>query len=99
MRAKKEKATIFWGDGTGIKNTTQHGRCYAPKGKTPVQELPDKRVLLNMISAITNQGEVRFMLYESSMNAKALIKFLRALIESTPSKVFLILDNLRVSET
>ncbi len=95
-RAKKEKATIFWGDETGIKNTTQHGRCYAPKGKTPVQELPAKRVSLNMISAITNQGEVRFMLYESSMNAKTLIKFLRALIESTPGKVFLILDNLRV---
>jgi len=95
-RAKQEKATIFWGDETGIKNTTQHGRCYAPVGKTPVQPLPAKRVSLNMISAITNQGTVRFMLYESSMNAKTLIKFLRALIESTPGKVFLILDNLRV---
>ena len=95
-RAKQERATIFWGDETGIKNTTQHGRSYAPKGQTPVQPLPAKRVSLNMISAITNQGEVRFMLYETSMNAKTLIKFLRALIESTPGKVFLILDNLRV---
>lgn len=95
-RAKQENAAIFWGDETGIKNTTQHGRCYAPKGKTPVQAIPAKRVSLNMISAIANQGEVRFMLYESTMNAKVLIKFLRALIESTPGKVFLILDNLRV---
>lgn len=95
-RAKKEGATIFWGDETGIKNTTQHRRCYAPEGKTPVQPIPAKRVSLNMISAITNQGGVRFMLYESSMNAKVLIRFLRALIESTPGKVFLILDNLRV---
>ena len=61
-----------------------------------MQPLPAKRVSLNMISAISNQGVVRFMLYESSMNAKTLIKFLRALIESTPNKVFLILDNLRV---
>jgi transposase len=95
-RAKQEKAQIFWGDETGVKNTTQHGRCYAPKGKTPVQPIPAKRVSLNMISAIANQGEVRFMLYESNMNAQVLIKFLRALIESTPGKVFLILDNLRV---
>jgi transposase len=95
-RAKAENAQIFWGDETGIKNTTQHGRSYAPIGKTPVQPLPAKRVSLNMISAITNQGTVRFMLYESMMNAKVLIKFLRALIESTPGKVFLILDNLRV---
>lgn len=95
-RAKKEKATIFWGDEMGLRNTTQHGRSYAPAGKTPVQLLPAKRVSLNMISAITNQGAVRFMLYESSMTARVLIRFLRALIESTPGKVFLILDNLRV---
>ncbi len=95
-RAKTENAQIFWGDETGIKNNTQHGRSYAPKGKTPVQTLPAKRVSLNMISAITNQGTVRFMLYESTMTAKVLKKFLRALIESTPGKVFLILDNLRV---
>ncbi|MEE9358136.1 hypothetical protein [Candidatus Vondammii sp. HM_W22] len=53
-RAKKENATIFWGDETSIKNTTQHGRCHAPQGQTPVQ-----RVSLNMISAIANQGEVQ----------------------------------------
>jgi transposase len=96
VRVKQENATIFWGDETCIKNTKQHGRCYAPKGKTPVQPIPAKRVSLNMISAIANQGEVRFMLYESTMNAKVLIIFLRELIESTPGKVLLILDNLRV---
>ncbi|WP_409523218.1 IS630 family transposase [Nitrincola sp. MINF-07-Sa-05] len=95
-RAEAENAQIFWGDETGIKNNTQHGRSYAPVGQTPVQPLPAKRVSLNMISAITNQGTVRFMLYESTMTAKVLKKFLRALIESTPGKVFLILDNLRV---
>jgi transposase len=95
-RAKAENAQIFWGDETGIQNNTQHGRSYAPAGQTPVQPLPAKRVSLNMISAITNQGTVRFLLYESTMTAKVLKKFLRALIESTPGKVFLILDNLRV---
>lgn len=95
-RAEAEGAQIFWGDETGIKNNTQHGRSFAPVGKTPTQPLPAKRVSLNMISAITNQGTVRFMLYESTMTAKVLKKFLRALIESTPGKVFLILDNLRV---
>lgn len=95
-RAKSENAQIFWGDESGIQNTTQYGRSYAPAGKTPIQPLPAKRVSLNMISAITNQGTVRFMLYESTITARVLIKFLRALIKSTPGKVFLILDNLRV---
>lgn len=32
-RAKKESAEIQWGDETGVRNTNQHGRSYAPKGK------------------------------------------------------------------
>ncbi len=49
-----------------------------------------------MISAMRIRVKYGFMLYEPAMNAKVLIKFPRALIESTPGKVFLILDNLRV---
>jgi len=95
-RAKEEKAEIHWGDETGLRNTTQHGRGYAPKGKTPVQTLPAKRVSSNLISTITNQGKVRFMGYRGSMNAMVLIKFLKRLIQSSDGKIFLILDNLRV---
>ena len=49
-----------------------------------------------MISAVTNQGTVRFMLFESTMNANVLKNFMLAVIKSTPEKVLLILDNLRV---
>ncbi len=56
----------------------------------------DKRFSLNMISAISNQGLVRFMIYEKNMNARVLIKFLRWLIKDANRTVFLILDNLRV---
>ena len=34
-RAKEENAEIHWGDETGVRNNCQHGRSYAPKGKTP----------------------------------------------------------------
>ncbi|NHB88531.1 IS630 family transposase [Photorhabdus tasmaniensis] len=95
-RAKKEQAQIYWGDETGIRNTEQHGRCYAPRGKTPTQPIPVRWHTLNMISAISNQGTVRFMLYESNMTADTLLKFIRALMTSRPGKSFLILDNLRV---
>ena len=95
-RAKKEKAEIYWGDETGVRNDSQHERGYAPKGKTPVVRLNAKRSSINMISAITNQGKVRFQVYEGSMNADRLIEFLKRLIKSAEKKVFLILDNLRV---
>lgn len=49
-----------------------------------------------MISTVTNQGKVRFMFYEGTMNAQRLIRFLRRLVKDAGRKVFLILDNLRV---
>jgi transposase len=96
QQAKAEGAEIYWGDETGMRNDSQHERGYAPKGKTPVIHLNAKRVSTNMISAITNQGRVRFKLFEGSMNADILIDFMKRLIKTAKRKVFLILDNLRV---
>jgi transposase len=49
-----------------------------------------------MLSAITNQGKVRFMMYRDAMNSELLIKFMTRLTKDADRKVFLILDNLRV---
>lgn len=95
-RAKKEKAEIYWGDETGVRSDSQHERGYAPKGKTPVIRLNAKRSSTNMISAITNQGKVRFKVFEGTMNADILMDFCKRLIQSAERKVYLILDNLRV---
>lgn len=95
-KAKEEAAEIYWGDETGLRNDCQHERGYAPKGKTPVIRLNAKRESVNMISAITNQGKVRFKLFEGGMNATILIDFLKRLVKDAQRKVILILDNLRV---
>lgn len=95
-RAKEEKAAIHWGDETGIKNSCNHGRSYAPKGKTPVKSSMSKRFSVNMISTVTNQGKVQFMIYSDTMNADKLIEFMKQLIKGSNQKIFLILDNLRV---
>ena len=49
-----------------------------------------------MISALNSRGEVRYMLYEDSMDQRRLIMFMRNLIYTSTKKVFLILDNLKV---
>lgn len=95
-RAKRERAEIHWGDETGIRSDSQHGRSYSPKGATPVIRLSARRASTNMISTVTNQGKVRFMVYSGSMNAKRLIQFLEQLVKGADRKIFLILDNLRV---
>ncbi len=95
-KAKAEHAEIYWGDETGLRNDCQRERGYAVRGKTPVIRLNAKRESVNMVSAITNQGKVRFRLFEGGMNAQVLIEFMRRLIKDAGRKVILILDNLRV---
>lgn len=94
-QAKQKKAEIYWGDETGIQNDAYQARGFAPKGKTPVVRLNVNKSRVNMISAISNQGQVRFMLYEDTMKAERLIQFMSRLIKDANRKVYLILDNLR----
>jgi len=95
-RAKRYKAEIHWGDETGIQNDSYNAKGFSPKGKAPVVRLNAKKSRINMISAITNNGKVRFMLYQEKMSSPLLIKFMSRLIKDTNRKVFLILDNLKV---
>jgi len=72
-RAKKEKAEILWGDETGIQNEANRTRGYSPQGTKPVLRIPTKKERINMISAINNEGKVRFMIYRDSMISSRLI--------------------------
>lgn len=95
-RAKAEDAEIFFGDETGLQNTSNYARGYAPIGKTPVVRTESKHIKINMLSAISNRGKLRFVLYRENMNADKLIDFMGRLVHDSNKKVFLILDNLRV---
>ncbi len=97
QRAQDEDAEIHWGDETGISSQEHYPRGYAPKGQTPVLVLSHaKRERVNMVSTITNQGKLRFMVYDDKFTAQVFIKFLKQLIKQSSKKVFLIVDNLRV---
>ena len=54
-----------------------------------------KKLKINMISAVSNKGEVRFMTYTGKMNQKRFIDFLERLCKSR-KKILLIVDNLPV---
>ncbi len=83
-------------DEARVRSDGQHGRGYPSKGKAPVIRLLAKRASISMISSITSQGKVRFMLYRETMNAKMFIKFIKQLLKEADRKIFLILDYLRV---
>jgi len=96
IKAKKEQAEIHWGDETGLCNDSYHGKSYAPRGQTPSIRLHPRCERVNLISSVTNQGKVRFMVYKNKMNSETLIKFMKRLIKDSKRKIFLILDNLKV---
>ena len=95
-RARKEKGKIFWGDETGLRSDDVRGRSYAPRGMTPVVRPSHRRANVGVISAVTNKGEMRWMILDGAIRAPLLIDFLVRLVRDAGCKVFLILDNLRV---
>ena len=97
-RAAEEDAEIHWGDEMGVRSTCQHSRGYARPQQTPELTVPGSRFSVNMISTVTNQGKVRWMIYEGRMNAALFIVFLGRLIAGASKKVFLIVDHLSVHE-
>jgi transposase len=92
-QAKKEKALIFWGDETGLRSDHVAGRSYGRCGQTPVIPGTGKRFGCNMISAITNQGKLNFMVFKDSFNTEVFLEFLRRLLRQIQRKIFLIVDS------
>ena len=95
-RAKREDAEILWGDQTGIRNDDVRGRSFARCGQTPIVRVNNKRHGRSIISAISNRGLMRWMVFKGALNARMFRRFLKRLIAHSKRKIFLILDNLRV---
>jgi len=94
-RALREGAEIHWGDELGVAADEHPGAGYARRGQAATVEVPDRHIRVNMISTVTNAGQVRFMTYRETMTAALFIVFLSRLLQTTPRKIFLIVDRLK----
>jgi transposase len=95
-QAKEEKAQIWWGDETGLRSDHQTGTTWGEKGRTPVVRQSGKRISCNIVSAITNQGKMAFMVFEQRFTADIFLNFLQRLVSHQERKTFLILDRYSV---
>lgn len=95
-RAKAKGGAIFWGDETGLRSDDVRGRGYAPRGRTPEVRVNHKRAGLGLVSAVTNKGELRWMVLDGAVKAPGLLRFLARLVRDAGRKVFLVLDRLPV---
>ena len=90
-------ASIFWGDESTVMACETKARGYSPKGVSPVLVAPANRsIRCNMVSAVSNKGEMHFMCFEGAMNVDIFKEFMERLMEDVPGMVYLIVDNLKV---
>jgi transposase len=92
-QARREGGVVLWLDEVGVRSDAAAGRSWAPVGRTPVIKGTGKRFRVNMISAISNQGLLRFRLFTGSFTGAVFIDFLRRLLRDCQGrKVHLIVD-------
>ena len=90
--ARKNKALIFFGDEAGVRSDHHAGTTWGAKGKTPVVSSTGARFGLNLISAVSSQGEFRFMTVKGRVGAAQFIEFIKRLLHGIDRMVFLIVD-------
>jgi transposase len=92
-QARREGGVVLWLDEMGIRSDAAAGRSWAPIGQTPVIKRTGKRFRVNMLSAISNQGLLRFRLFVGSLGGPVFIDFLRRLLRDCGGRrVHLIVD-------
>lgn len=90
--ARRQQAQIFFGDEAGVRSDHHGGTTWAAKGTTPVVSSTGARFSLNRLSAVSAQGEFRFMTVKGRVGASVFIEFIKRLIHGAPQMIFLIVD-------
>jgi transposase len=90
--AKRENAEIFFGDEAGVRSDYHAGTTWGERGETPVVVSTGARFTINMISAISSKGALRFMTVHGGVGARVFITFLKRFLLGAKRPLFLILD-------
>jgi DDE superfamily endonuclease len=91
--ARREGGVVLWLDELGVRSDAAAGRSWAPVGQPPVIKRTGQRFRVNMLSAISTQGLLRFRLFTGSCTGAVFIDFLRRLLRDCGGrKVHLIVD-------
>jgi transposase len=91
-QAAKVGATIYFADEAGVRSDYHAGTTWAPVGRTPVVASTGDRFGVNLISAVTAKGALRFAAYEGNLNGPVFLDFCRRLLHDAQGPVFLVLD-------
>ena len=99
VQAFRENAEILWTDEVGVAADHHPGTGYARCGERATLDVPQPHIRVNQISAIGNEGRVRFMTYKGMLTAAVFLEFLKRLISGAQQKILLIADRLPAHKT
>ncbi len=95
--AKATGGTVFFVDEAGVRSDYHAGTTWAPVAQTPTLAATGARFGLNMISAISAKGALRFSILAGTLTAAGFIAFLKRLLHDAQrtgsGPVFVIVDN------
>ena len=91
-RAKRARAQIFFADEAGVRSDFHSGTTWGRRGRTPVVSSTGARFGANLISAISAQGQLRFMLTKGRVTAAVFTEFLKRLLINASAPIFVIVD-------
>jgi transposase len=90
--AKKAGATVYFADEAGIRSDYHSGTTWAPVGHTPVVANTGARYSVNMLSAVSAKGALRFMVHDGTVDSKVFIEFCKRLLKDAKGPVYLVVD-------
>jgi len=91
-QTQRQRAEIYFGDEAGVRSDYHSGTRWGAKGRTPVVLSTGQRNSVNMISAVSARGHLRFMLTKGRVNGTVFVEFLKRLMHNAQRPIFLILD-------
>ena len=91
-QARKHRAEIYFGDEAGVRSDYHAGTTWGAAGQTPIVMRTGQRFGLNLISAVSAKGLLRFMVVRGRVTAAQVCEFLRRLMHGARRPVLLILD-------
>lgn len=83
---KKYRAILYFQDESNISLTAFLGKTWAPRGKTPTQEVTGKRGGVSAMSAISGVGRLIFKLHEKRIASDQVIRFLGQMLKHHPRR-------------
>ena len=90
--AKECGGTVFFGDEAGVRSDHHAGTTWAERGRTPVVRTTGARFGLNIISAVSSRGKMRFMTVKGTVTGPVFVEFLKRLLHDEDGPILLIVD-------